>query len=125
MRMVSVKDAQSFLVTKRTMINRFSSLGKSLPFGLGFQLGLGCIVLAATTITPAQGAPGMIVPLRSQSLAQVITWAGQHDASLIGRGPLPGTIVIQSETNDLALQALLSGSLLVAVGIRGCGDLSS
>ncbi|MCW1431123.1 hypothetical protein [Novosphingobium sp. JCM 18896] len=72
--------------------------------------------------SPAPGAPALYLPLAGSTPAQGIAWARSHDSTLLGPGPLPGSLMIRSPSADLALAAAAEGALLLSLPAPLCGN---
>ncbi|RZK02893.1 MAG: hypothetical protein EOO76_04930 [Novosphingobium sp.] len=93
---------------------------RALRWALAVQA---AIVLAVLVVcqSPAAGEPGLYVPLHAASQAQSVAWTRNHGGRLLGRGPLPGSLLIQAEASGLALAAAADGALLLSVPNPLCG----
>ncbi|MEJ5976367.1 hypothetical protein WG901_06960 [Novosphingobium sp. PS1R-30] len=71
--------------------------------------------------SPAPGEAALYLPLHAASQAQSVAWTRNHGGRLLGRGPLPGSLLIQAEASGLALAAAADGALLLSVPNPLCG----
>jgi hypothetical protein len=79
------------------------------------------IVGALVAAPPASGRI-MLVPLTAGAAHGMVSMAIDRGASLVGRGPIPGSIVVDGD-RALLLRALLRhGVALLAAPVSGCGQ---
>jgi hypothetical protein len=76
---------------------------------------------AAMVLFPPREGAIMLVPLDAESRATLVAAAVAGGASLLARGPLPASVVVQGERDRLS-RALGDGHvLMVAAPRRWCG----
>ena len=90
---------------------------------LGAQV-LAAMVVLVAGLGPAGDGMALYVPLRHSSQSEVIDWTAKHDASLVGAGPLPGSLVIRTSDSANFLSAAADGAILVAMPGFLCGETS-
>lgn len=93
------------------------------PFLVLFQTGviLGVAVLLA--FSPPRHGAFLLVPW-SGEIGLPVRVALDHDARLLGTGPLPGSVIVMGERAALAPAARSSGVLVLAAPFIGCGSAS-
>ena len=78
--------------------------------------GLGVLVLAP----PARGFQ-LLVPFGASARARMLPLALEHGALLVGRGPLPGSIVVRGTHAALGHPLAAAGILMLAAPAAACG----
>lgn len=68
---------------------------------------------------PAEGA--MLIVPSFAGPAAAINAAIRADATLIGRGPLPGSVVVRGRRDAMLSDVIAAGAVLVAARPMGCG----
>ncbi len=91
----------------------------SRRYGLIGHIGLLALVPAILLI-PVQGMM-LIVPVAAIAEEESLVWATRAGARVIGRGPLPGSVVVDATLGQLWLPALGHGALLIRSDGAGCG----
>jgi hypothetical protein len=76
--------------------------------------------LALLFMPPVRGAM-LLIPVGG---ANAIRFARDHDAAILGRGPIAGSVVAVGERASLALDPLGSGIVAIAAAPAGCGALT-
>lgn len=80
------------------------------------------MALAAVALAPpAQGAM-LLVPLAGQDADSLATWATRAGTTIIGRGPLPGSLAVEGSRYALFTLALRHATLIVAAPPTACGS---
>jgi hypothetical protein len=86
------------------------------------------LVLATllVSLAPSPGKAALYVPLVPASPVQGIAWAKRNGGYLLGRGALPGSLVIQPSSPDFqplagVLSAAAEGALLLSAPGPLCG----
>lgn len=69
---------------------------------------------------PAQGQI-LLVPLLSSGRGELIRFAIDHDARLVARGPLPGSMIVEGQRAALGKAIFTHGWLPLASRAKGCG----
>lgn len=89
---------------------------------LGARLHFATLALIPFTLLlpPAEGTM-LIVPLVPAAADEAIVWASQAEARLIGRGFLPGSLIVDGSSPALWRRALEHGAVLTRAGFAGCG----
>lgn len=84
----------------------------------------GVLVLGVllASLSPLSGAAALYVPLGSATQAQSIAWAKRHGGTLLGPGPLPGSIMIAGPAATDLAAAVRDGALLIAIPASLCGQ---
>lgn len=101
------------------MGQQFPITGRAM---LGVQLGGVVLLFLLIALAPPPRGPMVLAPLRGQRLAALINFAGARGATVLGRGPLPGSLVIDGERRRLWSPARASAMLLLAApGVGWCG----
>jgi hypothetical protein len=91
------------------------------PLALPVQLLAAGAALAAIAFAPPAEGELLLVPLAGQSADSMIVWATRAGARVIGRGPLPGSLVVEARTATLAEAALRHATLITAAPPAACG----
>lgn len=99
---------------------KFQSLRKNWPVSLQAGLALAAIFLLAL-MPPAQGNI-LIVSLAGQGRGAIAHWAIDHDARLVGAGPLPNSLVVAGTRGLLVQAAIDHGALLLSGAWTGCAQ---
>lgn len=94
-----------------------SRLSSGLPIQL---LAAGAALTAIAFAPPAEGQL-LLVPLAGQGADVLTVWATNSDARIVGRGPLPGSLVVQGRAAALAGAALRNATLILAAPPAACG----
>ena len=92
--------------------------------GLGLlpaQLALAATVLLTCTVMPQAARPALLIPFTPSAANGAIPWVRAHRRMVLGHGTLPGSVVIRGVSAKLAIDAIASGSLLLAVPAQLCG----
>ena len=100
--------------------------GKTKPVASKALWLQGALVLLALLMAIGPGSAGtaLYIPLSATSHAQGIAWTRHHGGTLLGPGPLPGSLIIHSDASGLTLAAAAQGALLIAVPATLCGEAS-
>lgn len=92
-----------------------------LSSGLPLQLLTAGTALAAIAFAPPAEGQLLLVPLAGQDADTLTVWAADGDTRIVGRGPLPGSLVVQGRAAALAGAALRHATLIVAAPPAACG----
>lgn len=92
-----------------------------LSSGLPVQLLAAGAALAAIAFAPPAEGQLLLVPLAGQDADAVAVWATLGGARIVGRGPLPGSLVVQGRTAPLSGAALRHATLMLAAPPAACG----
>jgi hypothetical protein len=80
-----------------------------------------CAMLIA--LAPAPDGTAVYIPLTRRPAAETVAWAQANGVGMLGRGPLPGSMLVRSDrTAQLALDAFSRGAILISVPAALCGD---
>lgn len=96
----------------------------------GYPIALAQLCLVATALVafafapPAQGRM-LLVPLTAAAASSMAAGAREAGALLLGRGPLPGSLVVMGTREHFGPLTLARGILIVAVPARLCGAQAS
>ena len=84
----------------------------------------GVLVLAALafSLAPASGSAAIYLPLTEAARAHAAVWARSHGGTLLGVGPLPGSLLIRGQSSADILSAAAQGALLLSVPDPLCGS---
>jgi hypothetical protein len=75
--------------------------------------------LMVCVLMPRPQQPMLLVPLFPAAHSSATHWAFAHDMRVLGRGRLPGSLVVQSSLSVSPMSALFSGAVVLAVpGLR-------
>lgn len=89
---------------------------------LGPALQLAVVAGATLTLTaPPSDGMMLLVPIRPEASRRIITIAVDQGASLVGRGPLPGSIVVAGRRSAMLSPMIRAGVLVFAAPPAGCG----
>ena len=83
------------------------------------QLGLVASVAVIAIAPPADGDI-LVIPVVPLGAEQSLVWALQSGALAMGRGALPGSVVVRGARTPLLWPALSHGALLLNTRIAGC-----
>jgi len=101
------------------------SCAKSSTAGLWLaQMAVGLAALMACVFAPRAHQPMLLVPLGAAARINANHWASAHDLRLLGRGRLPGSLIVQSASAVSPLSALRAGAVLLAVPGLTCDTQS-
>lgn len=83
----------------------------------------GVLVLAAllVSLAPTPGAAAIYVPLTEAAHAHGAAWVRSRGGTLLGAGPLPGSLLIRGQISVDILSAAAQGALLLSVPDPLCG----
>lgn len=95
--------------------NRSAASGARGSWMVGLQAAATVAVLALVAVPPASG-PMLVVSLGGSATAALV-----GGARLVGRGPLPGSLVIAGERATLVPHLWRHGALALAVPAVACG----
>jgi hypothetical protein len=70
---------------------------------------------------PAEGA--MLIVPSFAGPAAAIDAAIRADARLIGRGPLPGSVVVRGRRDAMLAGVVAAGAIVIAARPMGCGEV--
>lgn len=70
---------------------------------------------------PAKGAI-LLIPLLQNNAASLVPLARASGALLVGKGPLPGSLVVLGERARLVRQIRAWNVILLSAPAAGCGD---
>lgn len=85
----------------------------------GQVLGTLAIFALVALAPPAQGTM-LLVPLSGQSESRVVTIALDRGATLVGRGPLPSSVIVYGTRTSLLGPLSRAGVLALSGGAAGC-----
>jgi hypothetical protein len=91
---------------------------------LAGQLVAAVVGMAVLLLSPPGTGAMLLVPVAGGSEGDMISFALLHDAQLVGRGPVAGSVVVRGSRARL-LPAALAAGLLVIAGGGGCGAAGS
>lgn len=77
------------------------------------------LIFIATALGPREGAAVYLLPISNAGLMNVIGWAVEHDARLLGGGPFGGMILDHAPPGIFSA-ALGRGAFAIAVPFRAC-----
>lgn len=80
---------------------------------------------AALTLWPPSSGKLLLVPIGGQSVDVVAKVALAGGAPLLGRGPLPGSLVVVGERAKIAREIKSWDIILMAAPPAGCGTIGS
>ena len=80
------------------------------------------LVLAACVLWPRPGQPALLLTPHEPP-AVAAGWARAHGLRLLGKGAIPGSLIVQPAQEGGALSALLAGRLLLAAPGGLCAPL--
>jgi hypothetical protein len=102
-----------------------SYCAKSSTAGLWLaQMAVGLAALMACAFAPRTDQPMLLVPFGASARISAQHWASAHDLRLLGRGRLPGSLIVQSASAVSPLSALRAGAVLLAVPGLTCDTQS-
>ncbi|SOB79776.1 hypothetical protein SAMN06297144_0725 [Sphingomonas guangdongensis] len=87
---------------------------------LAGQLVAAVVGVAALLLSPPVTGAMLLIPVAGGNEGDMIRFAFLHDAQLIGRGPVAGSVMVRG-TRARLLPAALAAGLLVIAGGGGCG----
>jgi hypothetical protein len=96
-------------------------MSRTFP-ALSLQLLAGAAALAAIALAPPAEGQLLLVPLAGQSPDSSAVWASRAGARIVGRGPLPGSLVVEARTGALTGEALRHATMIIAAPPAACGS---
>ncbi|MBU6269099.1 MAG: hypothetical protein KGN34_16245 [Sphingomonadales bacterium] len=78
-------------------------------------------VLLLCTLAPRPRQPALLLPLPGLATADVAAFARHHDLRLIGRGRVPGSLVVADAGPERMTDAICAGLLLIHAPGTLCG----
>lgn len=87
------------------------------------QLGIALAGLIGLIFAPPAQGKILLVPLTASARARLPIAAFGNQALLLGQGPLPGSLVVMEDRQNLTWMMLRLGVLSVAASPAGCGPL--
>ena len=96
--------------------------GKTMSWGLiSFQFFIAVIAMLIMVFAPSRYGPILIVSLRQEDAGRIARWAIEHEARLLGVGPIPNSLVVVGSRSSLSGAAWRHGGLLLTGAFTGCG----
>ncbi|MDF7776956.1 hypothetical protein P1X14_16995 [Sphingomonas sp. AOB5] len=83
---------------------------------------IGASALTAVAVVPPVQGRMLIVSAIGESDAEIAAWALDQGLSIVGRGPVSGSLVAEGPARDVALAALGDGRIVIAAPAAGCGS---
>jgi hypothetical protein len=81
--------------------------------------------LVGMALSPPRSGAMLLVPLLHQNVDSVAILARASGAMLVGKGPLPGSLVVVGDRSRIAGHFPTGGVLILASLPTGCGDPSA
>lgn len=85
------------------------------------QLGLALAALCAFAFAPPAQGRMLLVPLTAAAADSAAASARASGALLLGRGPLPGSLVVMGVRDDFGALPLAGGILIMSAPVLLCG----
>jgi hypothetical protein len=79
-------------------------------------------IVGTLVAAPPEKGRMMLVPLTTDAAHGMVAMAIDRGASLVARGPLPGSIIVNGDRAILLRALLRQGVALVAAPVAGCGQ---
>lgn len=81
------------------------------------------VATPALLVSPPAEGPMLVLPLWPGDEAGTVNWVRSSGASLVGRGPYRGSLVVVGSRSALAPAAIANGALLAAASSYACSPL--
>jgi hypothetical protein len=98
----------------------------SVFFRRGWPLAAQCVVvlggLTGLYAFPPDHGRMLLLPLTGNVQSGLASAAIAHGAQLVGKGPWPGSFLVEGRRDALALTLLSKGVIVVSAQIGGCGE---
>jgi hypothetical protein len=95
-------------------------------FRRGWPLAAQCVVvlggLTGLYAFPPDHGRMLLLPLTGNAQSGLASAAIAHGAQLIGKGPWPGSFLVEGRRDALALTMLSQGVIVVSAQMGGCGE---
>jgi hypothetical protein len=92
---------------------------------IGVQLGILTAGLLAVGLAPPANGQVLLIPLTTSAATELPALALRDGTQLIGRGRLPGSLVVRGERNRLGWPMLMDGVVPIASARPGCGAIAA
>lgn len=89
---------------------------------IAWQIGVAIVGLVGLAFVPPQQGQMLLVPVTAAAAAQTPRTATANDTRIVGRGPFPGSLVVDARRASL-LAATWGSAILIVVALGvGCTD---